>query len=54
MISKHLVWGRLNTFIGFSSRWGIELTYEVKEPALTFHIFNVFIAFEWWPREWRD
>jgi hypothetical protein len=45
---RHWVRGRLHVMLGVSSRWGVELTYDVEEPALAFHVLNVWVVFEWW------
>lgn len=49
--TKHWKFGRLNTFVGVSSRWGIELTYDVKELAFAIHVLNVWVVCELWPKK---
>lgn len=50
MKTKHWKFGRLNIFVGVSSRWGIELTCDVNELAFAIHVLNVWVVFEWWPK----
>lgn len=49
MTSKAWAWGRLHTFVGTSSRWGVEVTFDVKDVSLAIHLLNVWLVFEWWP-----
>jgi len=44
--------GRLHTFIGVTTRWGVEVSFDVAEPALALHLLNVYVVFEWWPKEY--
>ena len=48
MTKKHWEIGRLHFFIGTSSRLGIELTWDIAEPALTIHVLNVWLVIEVW------
>lgn len=48
MITRSWNYKGLHFFVGSSSRWGIELTWDVAEPALTIHIFNIWLAIEVW------
>jgi hypothetical protein len=41
--------GALYIYVGFSERWGIELTYDFIYPALTIHVLNAYIVLEWRP-----
>lgn len=51
MISKHWTLGRLHTFLGTSSRVGIELMLDWYEGSLAIQLLNVWVVFEWWPKE---
>ena len=42
---------RLHLLAGFSHKWGVELTWDTYEPALTVQVFNVWVVFEWWPKD---
>lgn len=48
MITKSWNHKGLHFFLGTSSRWGFELTWDFAEPALTIHILNVWFVIEVW------
>jgi hypothetical protein len=43
--------GRLQTLIGLSDRWGVELTVDIRNFAVCIHLLNAYIVFEWWPKD---
>ena len=51
MTKKHWALGRLHVLVGVSRKWGVELTWDTYEPALTIHVLNVWVVLEWWPKE---
>ena len=42
---------RLHVLAGFGHKWGLELTWDTYEPALSVQVFNVWVVFEWWPKD---
>jgi hypothetical protein len=51
MTKKHWALKRLHVLVGVSHKWGVELTWDTYEPALTIHVLNVWVVLEWWPKE---
>lgn len=51
MTKKHWEIGRFHIFVGTSSRVGIEIMFDYLELDLAIQVFNVWIVFEWWPKE---
>jgi hypothetical protein len=48
---KHWTLGRLHTFLGTSSRIGLELMLDLSDGSITIHLLNVWVVFEWWPKD---
>jgi len=46
---KHIK--RLHFFAGTSERFGIEISVSLMDFNIIFHIFNVWLRIELWPRE---
>lgn len=51
MTTKRWNIGRLNIFVGTSSRVGIEIMFDYLELDFAIQVLNVWIVFEWWPKE---
>lgn len=51
MTKRHWKLRRLHVLVGVSRKWGVELTLDTYEPALALHVLNVWVVFEWWPKE---
>lgn len=51
MTKKHWALGQLHVLVGVSRKWGVELTWDTYEPALVMHVLNVWVVFEWWPKD---
>ena len=42
---------RLHVLAGFGHKWGVELTWDTYEPALTVQVLNFWVVLEWWPKD---
>jgi hypothetical protein len=50
MIAKHWERGRAHLYVGFVRRYGVEFTVEFNTFSVVLHLFNAYVAFEYWPK----